>query len=369
MIDDVVFIKGLELSRLFYEEIVAPLLQEHCPELRYSAGQFGHGSDALGFDTAQSRDHDWGPRLMLFLAPDDVAEEKHKAIDTMLGQELPFDFRGYPIDFYFQGDAWDGRFPDSRPVRHAIKFHTTQKYFPYHLNTDPSQPLSLLDWLTIPQQVLRSMTSGAVFYDGLGELKPIRANLSYYPHDVWLYLMSAQWRRIAQEESFMGRCGQVGDELGSRLVASRLVRDLMNVCFLQERCYAPYIKWLGTAFQQLSCAATLTPIFLQIQTARSWQEREAHLTTAYEFIAQKHNDLALTPEIPTKVSAFHERPFLIIHAGRFERALMEAIKDPAVLELPSFLGGIDQFIDTTDVLSYSKRFAHVKSLYEVMRGT
>lgn len=360
---DVPFIKGLELSRLFYEEITRPVLHRHFPTLTYSSAQFGHGSDALGFDTAQSRDHDWGPRLMLFLSPEDVAQGVDKAIDARLGQELPFTFRGYPIDFYFQGDRFEGTLPDSRPVRHAIKFHTIQKYFNHHLNTDPRHPLQLTDWLTLPQQTLLSLTSGAVFHDGLSQLNPIRANLAYYPDPLWRYLLAAQWRRISQEEAFMGRCGQVGDELGSRLVASRLVRDLMHLCFLMERRYAPYIKWLGTAFQQLTCAPSLTPIFLKVQTARSWQARERHLTTAYQRIAQQHNDLALTPSLSTGVSSFHQRPFQVIQASRFAEAIRATITDPAILALPTHLGSIDQFVDSTDVLSYPAQFNQAKAWY------
>jgi hypothetical protein len=35
----------------------------------------------------------------------------------------------------------------------------------------------------------------------------------------------------------MGRAGYVGDELGAALIGSRLVRDMMRLCFLMERQY------------------------------------------------------------------------------------------------------------------------------------
>jgi hypothetical protein len=38
---------------------------------------------------------------------------------------------------------------------------------------------------------------------------------SYYPDDVWLYLLACQWKKIFDEEVFVGRAGYVGDELGS----------------------------------------------------------------------------------------------------------------------------------------------------------
>ena len=38
----------------------------------------------------------------------------------------------------------------------------------------------------------------------------------------------------------------------------------MKLCFLMERQYTPYIKWLGTAFKQLDCAHRLTPILMLV---------------------------------------------------------------------------------------------------------
>ena len=62
------FIPGLELSRLFYAEQVRPLLDASFSGLPHSAALIGWGSDVLGFDTARSTDHNWGPRVQLFLA-------------------------------------------------------------------------------------------------------------------------------------------------------------------------------------------------------------------------------------------------------------------------------------------------------------
>nr|WP_309505012.1 hypothetical protein [Streptomyces sp. KM273126] len=61
------FIPGLELSRRFYTEAVRPLLEEVAPATPHSAARIGSGSEVLGYDTARSTDHEWGPRLQLFL--------------------------------------------------------------------------------------------------------------------------------------------------------------------------------------------------------------------------------------------------------------------------------------------------------------
>ncbi|MEZ4519984.1 MAG: DUF4037 domain-containing protein, partial [Chloroflexota bacterium] len=226
------------------------------------------------------------------------------------------------------------------------------------------RPLSPQDWLSVPEQLLRSVTAGMVFHDGPGELTAVRQRLSYYPDDLWYYLLAAQWRRIAQEEAFVGRTAQVGDDLGSRIVAARLVRDLMRLCFLYERQYAPYIKWLGTAFNRLDCAVDIEPYLLETLAATEWRGRERPLLQAMSAVAELHNRLGLTELIPTSPEPFYDRPFDVIHAERFEQALLDRIQDEAVSGLPTYLGGVDQFIDTTDLLSYPQRLGTLRAMFE-----
>jgi hypothetical protein len=353
------FIKGLELSELFYEEAVKPILAKNFPDLTCSAALIGLGSEVLSFDTPQSMDHDWGPRLMLFLEEADY-EAYHNEIDQVLRQELPGDIHGYPTNF---GHHEDGTTvmtaTDSGPINHGVMFLTVQCFFKYVLNFDPTGNIRAVDWVSVPEYRLLMLTSGRVFHDGLGQLEPIQARLRYYPDDVWLYLLAAQWRRIAQEEAFMGRCGQVGDDLGSRLIAARLVRDLMRLCFLMERRYAPFIKWFGSAFAQLDCAGDLVPIFTRVLEANLWEERQIHLTVAYQFVAEMHNALGITDPLATEVSQFYSRPFLVIHADRFVDAIRAVITSEEVRALPEHLGSIDQFVDSTDALRYLDRFRAV----------
>lgn len=45
--------------------------------------------------------------------------------------------------------------------------------------------------------------------------------------------------------------------MGSRVIAGRLVRDVVRMGFLQDRQYVPYSKSLGGAFAKLPSAAEL----------------------------------------------------------------------------------------------------------------
>jgi hypothetical protein len=350
------FIPGLELSERFYEGAVKPILASRFPDLTYSAALIGSGSEVLGFDTPQSTDHDWGPRLMLFLGEADH-EVHHQEIDRTLRQELPVEVHGYPTNFGLHDDGTPVMAATERgPVHHGVAFLTVRRFFEHILNFDPTGDIRAVDWVGVPEHRLRMLTAGRVFHDGLGQLAPIRARLRYYPDDVWFYLLAAQWRRIAQEEAFMGRCGQVGDALGSRLIAAGLVRDLMRLCFLMERRYAPFVKWFGSAFAQLDCARELRPTLTRVLEAGSWRTRQAHLTAAYEFVAEMHNALGITGLLTTEVSPYHSRPFLVIHADRFVEAIRAEIKSEDVLALPEHLGSIEQFVDATDALKHLDRF-------------
>jgi hypothetical protein len=81
---------------------------------------------------------------------------------------------------------------------------------------------------------------------------------------------------------FVGRAAQVGDDLGSRIVAARLVRKLMRVGFLLAGVYWPYTTGFGSAFARLPVAAALGPPLRQALTATDHPVREAALVAAYE---------------------------------------------------------------------------------------
>jgi len=364
------FLPGLELSAAFYHEAVAPILRRHFPDLPYAAARIGPGSDVLGFDDQRSTDHFWGPLLNLFLLDEDAARWADD-IRRVLADELPLEVRGFPTHFRpFAGDeAHLGHLgymqaTSHHPVNHGVMVGTVRGYCRAFLRLDPLAPMTPVDWLALSEQALRMLTAGRVFSDGPGELSRSRAALAYYPHDVWLYLLAAQWARIGQEEAFLGRSGEVGDELGSRLLGGRLVRDVMRLGFLLERTYAPYSKWFGTAFARLACARRLGPPLERTLAAADWRTREAHLAEAYQVVAELHNGLGVTEPVPETTASLHGRPFLVIHADRFAQAAERAITDEAVRQLPARLGSVNQWADSTDVLERPAILERLRAAYQ-----
>jgi len=334
------FIPGLQLAGQYFTDVVRPALDQAYPGLAYSAALLGWGSEVLGFDSQRSTDHNWGPRLQVFLAAGGGPSSGE--IGAMLARQLPATFRGYRTVFPSTEDP-------SATARHWIEVTPLGSWLNDELGFDPTQPVTLLDWLATPTQRLAEVTAGAVFHDGPGELSRARSRLAWYPHDVWLYALACQWQRIGQEEAFPGRCAESGDELGSAIITARLARDLMRLCLLMARRFPPYSKWLGTALVRIPDGADIALALSRAVSAADWRTREQNLCRAYEIAAALHNRLGLTGHVDPRTRPYYERPYQVIDAGRFAAALREAITDPQIRRLQD-VGAVDQFIDSTDAL-------------------
>ncbi len=349
MSDD--FLSGLELSRRFYLEAVRPIIERHFPDLPHAAARLGSGSEVLGYDTPRSADHEWGPRLHLFLGDDDTGRYADRIVD-LLSQELPKSFLGYPTNFAAGGD--DPRIRRMEltggPVYHRVGVTTFGSFAGPHLGFDPRNPPALLDWLATPWQRLLEFTAGSVFRDDIGVLTATRRDLSWYPTEVDAYILACQWVRVSQEEAFAGRCAEVGDDVGSANVTARIARDLMRICLLLHRRYPPYTKWLGSAFSELPDCGDVGGHLRAAQQATRWAVREHHLATACEAVAHLQNTRRPARSIEPQVQNYYDRPFLVINGGRLAQALRETISHDTLSGLPP-VGSVDQWVDSTDVLS------------------
>jgi hypothetical protein len=161
----------------------------------------------------------------------------------------------------------------------------------------------------------------------------------------------------------VGRAGDLGDALGARLIAARLVHDLMLLAFLFERRYAPYSKWFGSAFQRLEAAAYLSPLLEATLHANAWEPRQAALAQAYEWMAARQNALGLAPPLDPHTADFFGRPFRVLFAERFARALQSQIEDERLRRLELY-GGVNQISDATDLLDSPPGLRQLRRLYK-----
>jgi hypothetical protein len=337
------FIPGRELSGAFYEEAVRPLLAG-CP---HSAALLGWGSDVLGYDTERSTDHGWGPRLLVLVDQADV-----ERVSGLLDDQLPELFRGWPVRY-----GWD-----QVPSTHHVTVKTLSTWIVGELGVDPTVGMSSVDWLLAPQQRLLGVVSGAVYADDSGALSELRSSLSWYPDQVWRWLLACQWRRLAQEEAFVARTAEVGDELGSAITAVRLVREAMRLGMMMDRTYAPYQKWLGTAFSRLSHPDGLPGHLTDVVNASDINSREDALAEVYALLGERHNDTGLTERIDPTVGDYFQRPARVLMADRFTDACLATVSDPDLRRLP-LLGSIDQAVDNTDLLQSPEHCRRLANLY------
>lgn len=201
----------------------------------------------------------------------------------------------------------------------------------------------------------QAASTGLIFHDDTGDVTGIRAMLQWYPHDVWLWIMAASWSRLATLESFIGRTAELGDALGARLIAARIAQEALLLCFVQERRYAPYDKWLGTAFAHLAAATEIGPALHDHIGATDVGGRTHAAVRLYTALAQRHNALGVTPPLPTTTSPYEVRvnkalrPYEVLNAVRFAETCQEAITDAALRRIP-LVGSVDQLADPTDLL-------------------
>ncbi len=348
------FIPGRELGRMFYHQIARPIVERVLPAGDYAAALIGKGSDVLGFDSPRSTDHDWGPRFQLFL-PLDGFEGRARRLDEELAKGLPAEFKGFSVGVPESAEA------AGRP--HLVEITTVSGFLQRYIGVSALAALTPLDWLTFPEQRLLELTAGEVFHDPRGELTRARESLREYPRDVWLYRMACIWQRLYHAEAFIGRCAESQDLLGMKVVTARVVRDLMRLCFLVEKTYSPYDKWLGTAFCRLPCAGRMRPLMAAALDASDYPAVEQALTSLYSLLGEMHNALGVTGPLDTSARGFYSRPYQVIRAERFANALLRSIQSEELRRIPVRMGAIDQFIDCTDFIETVGMYRKVLGLY------
>jgi hypothetical protein len=340
------FIPGLELNERYYREIVAPLLKQFDPNLTYSAVLIGYGSDVLGFDNATSMDHNWGPRMQIFVSKPDSG--RTEPIKDYLRKNLPGEFLGFPTHFSEKGLDGTQRMQVwvSGEVNHLIEVYEIDQYFNEVFHKDLAE-LTNLDWLCISEQKLVELTSGRVFHDGLQRLEKIRSRLSYYPWEVKLIKLAAYWDCISNEEAFVGRAVEFGDLIGAKLISARMVNYLLKICFMLKDKYAPYSKWFTRQFAELDLGE-IKKAAVEVLTENELKKIEERLAELYMKVLNLQNKAPDLPKVDKEITSYYQRPYKVIMADDLVKVLLSAITDEQLKQLDLRVVGIDCKIDSND---------------------
>ncbi|MFC7403885.1 DUF4037 domain-containing protein [Georgenia alba] len=329
------FVPGLDLAEAFYAKAVAPLV-----DVPHAACLLGEGSEVLGFDTARSMDHEWGPRAQIF-----VSEQHVDAVRARVDDGLPSLFHGFATRWFALASGTEA---------HHVEVTTFDDWIVATLGLDPRVGMDHADWLGLPQQRLLNVTAGRVFRDDTGELSRVRKSVRWYPAEVWAWMMLSSWHLIGNTEPLRARCIETEDTLGERLLTARLCRLAMELAFLQERRYWPYDKWFGAAFNQLDAAGPLTPS-LTTALASDGAVATRAIGEVLTWLGHRHNDIGLGPAVTPRRGPFDVgindavRPYDVINAADYIDALRATITDPQLRSLVQ-VGGIDQLTHADDAI-------------------
>ncbi|WP_405064765.1 DUF4037 domain-containing protein [Kribbella sp. NBC_01510] len=330
------FKPGLALAEAFYADVVAPLI-----DVPHTACLLGEGSEILGYDSARSTDHEWGPRVQIFVSADQIDR-----VHSTITRSLPTEYDGLPTAWYSLA---------TNTVTHHIEVTTFDEWILGQIGTDPRQGMDHAAWLGLAQQRLLYVTRGKVFRDDDGELSRVRSALAWYPADVWRWLLASQWYLIGNTEPLIGRTLEAGDQRGARLLTAKLCKLTIHMAFLQERRYWPYDKWLGTAFAELEAAATLGPL---VDAALEHTPKigvDSAISRALTTLGDRHTALALTEPVKPVIGDFQVnindavRPYPVLNTSDFVAATIAAITDPALRKMTA-VGAIDQLTHADDAL-------------------
>ena len=255
--------KGLELSKKYYEEYGKEMLSSEFQELLpyIAVGLAGSGSECLGFDDDISEDHDFEPGFCIFLPDEDVVDRKAAFKLERAYAKLPDEFLGYkrnkmsPVG----GDRHGG-------IR-------TKDFFRARTGSDNEYP-DLYEWLHIPSYALREAVSGEIFEDNYGQFTRIRENLADMPEDVRL-------KRLAGNVLIMAQSGQYnypriikrGEKAAAQMAIFEFVKSTVETVFLLNKAYMPYYKWAFYAMRQLDILNELEePLYMLMTTGNEDEE-------------------------------------------------------------------------------------------------
>jgi hypothetical protein len=318
------FIPSLELSRMLYEEEIEPILEKRFPDLRYAAATLGMCSEILGLDDEVSMDHEWGPRVRLFLSEKDHARYATEMM-PLFQELLPNKFKGFDM-------MWRKPGVDVHDTRETILYHVSVGTVDRALNFCgglEALPLQDVDWLSISEQHLLEFTSGVVYRDDVGELTKARESLQYYPDSVLRFLLTNEWYAVNGDWFPIGRIGSRGDKLGLRIQASKVAQRLMRIAFMVSRRYFTYKKWFGTLFKALPVADALEPILLDLLTETRWQKVEEKICEATAVLLEQQNELGITPPITVEAEKVDDgRHHMKYDFGGIGRKIAEHVQPP-----------------------------------------
>jgi len=238
--EDLENIKGLELSKKYFYDIVLPEFEKSLKDILplCAFGLVGEGSECYGYDDKISQDHDFGPSVCIWLRKDDYLKHKDKINEVL--KKLPKTYLGFQE---LKESEWGS---DRRGLLNIEDF-----YFKF-LGSSKA-PETIADWQKIPETALATVTNGEVFLDNLGEFtKVCKDLLNYYPEPMRQNKIATRLMNISQHGQYnYTRCLKRNDLVAANQCLYLFVDEVIHLVFLLNRRYKIFYKWSNRALLDL----------------------------------------------------------------------------------------------------------------------
>ena len=233
-------IKGLELSKRYFYDIVLPEFEKKLNDIfpLCAFGLVGEGSECYGYDDELSKDHDFGPSVCIWLRKDDYLKYKDRINEVL--KNLPKTYLGFQE---LKESEWGY---NRRGLLNIEDF-----YFKFIGSTNLPQTIN--DWQKIPETALSTVTNGEVFLDNLGEFTKIREQLlNYYPEPIRQNKIATRLMNISQHGQYnYVRCLRRNDLVAANQCLYLFVDEAIHLVFLLNRRYKIFYKWANKALLDL----------------------------------------------------------------------------------------------------------------------
>lgn len=233
-------IKGLELSKRYFYDVVLPEFEENLKDILplCAFGLVGEGSECYGYDDELSQDHDFGPSVCIWLRKDDYL--KYQNIINEVLKSMPKTYLGFQE---LKESEWGY---NRRGLLNIEDF-----YFKFIGSSIP--PKTINDWQKIPETALATVTNGELFLDNLGEFTKIREQLlNYYPEPIRQNKIATRLMNISQHGQYNYiRCLRRNDLVSANQCLYLFVDEVIHLVFLLNRRYKIFYKWANRALLDL----------------------------------------------------------------------------------------------------------------------
>ncbi len=198
----------------------------------------GDGSECYGFDDEISQDHDFGPRIFIWLT--------EKAYN-LFGNEVSRIIKTRPKSFLGYDGVNSSLYGNDREGVYEIN-----SFYKRFIGLDKA-PITLSQWRFLPEINLSLATNGEVFYDGPGEFTKYRSILSSgYPEDIKLKKMAARCMKAAQSGQYnYSRSVRRNENVASLLALNEFIDASASLVFLLNNSYKPFYKWMHRGLKKL----------------------------------------------------------------------------------------------------------------------